>query len=257
MIKSKKISEEVTNTTTKTTSTPRKNEKTRRINTGIDGFDKLTLGGFKHDSINLISGAPGSGKTIFAIQFLVTGLKKGEAGIYVTFEEKKEGLYEDMLEFGWDLKKYEDEKKFVFLEYTPEQVKKVLIEGGGTIDAIIKKLKVKRLVIDSISSFALLYEDELTRKQASLALFELINNWGCTAVLTSQSESKTDVHISSATDFEVDTIILAYHIKKKGHRIRAIEILKMRGTNYPEKTVTMNIIPKKGIVINPNEVISF
>jgi len=246
-----------TKKTVKQNATKGSQQKIERVNTGITGFDKLILGGFKKNSVNLIAGGAGSGKTIFAVQFLVTGLKKGEAGIYLTFEEKKEGFYEDMLEFGWDLKRYEDENKFVFLEYTPEQVKKVLIEGGGAVDAIIKKLKVKRLVIDSITSFALLYEDELTRKQASLALFELISSWDCTALLTSQGSSEQDIEITATTEFEVDAIILAYHIKKKGTRVRAIEILKMRGTDYPEKTVAMDIIDKKGVTVNPNKIVTF
>ena len=159
--------------------------------------------------------------------------------------------------FGWDLEKYEKEKKFIFLEYTPEQVKRVLVEGGGLIDNIIVKRKIKRIVIDSITSFCLLYEDELSRKQASLALFELINKWGCTAILTSEGISEEEYTISAATQFEVDSIILAYHAKKNGERIRAVEILKMRETNYIEKTVSMKIIEKKGIEIYADKVVVF
>lgn len=229
-----------------------------RISSGIRGFDKLTNGGFKLGSVNLIAGGPGSGKTIFAIQFLLSGILNGENGIYITFEEKKEKIFDIMKEsFGWDLERYEREKKFIFLEYTPEQVKKVLIEGGGLIDNIISKRRIKRLVIDSITSFSLLYENELSRKQATLALFELINKWGCTAVLTSQDLSGEEHIISAAAEFEADSITLAYHVKRKGDRIRAVEVLKMRGTDYVEKTVSMDIVPKKGIIINPEEVIVF
>jgi circadian clock protein KaiC len=215
-----------------------------RKKTGILGFDPLVQGGFKEGSINLVAGGPGSGKTIFAIQFLMEGLVNGEPGIYVTFEERKDKLYEDMLSFGWDLEKYEKKGKFAFLEYTPEQVKNVLIEGGGTIDTLVSEMKVKRIVIDSITSFTLLYKDELTQKESSLALFELINSWGCTAVLTSQDEAPEGSTITAALEFEVDSIILLYHFRKKGSRIRAIEVLKMRGTKHPEKTFYIYITPK-------------
>lgn len=216
----------------------------KRIPTGVIGLDSLVQGGFKKGSINLVSGGPGSGKTIFAIQFLMEGLVHGEPGIYVTFEERKDKLYEDMLGFGWDLEKYEKQGKFAFLEYTPEQVKKVLIEGGGTIDTLVSEMKVKRMVIDSITSFTLLYKDELTQKESSLALFELINTWGCTAVLTSQDEAPNGSTITAALEFEVDSIILLYHFRKRGSRIRAIEILKMRGTKHPEKTFCLEITNK-------------
>ena len=227
----------------------------QRISSGVSGLDKLIEGGFKQGSINLVSGGAGSGKTTFAVQFLMDGLKKGEAGIYITFEEKKEKLYDDMREFGWDLEKYERLGIFRFLEYTPEQIKRVLVEGGGTIDAVITQLRAKRLVIDSITSFALLFRDELTQKESSLALFELINRWGCTAVLTSQAIQLSPDELTSQLQFEVDSIILFYHFKRRGVRGRALEILKMRGTKTPEKTVKMDIDPK-GLVVHPEEIIT-
>jgi len=230
--------------------------KTTRVATGIKGFDSLIQGGFKKNSVNLVAGTAGSGKTIFSIQFLLHGVLHGEPGIYITFEEKKKKTYEDMLAFGYDLAKYEKEGKFAYLEYSPEQVRKVLVEGGGIVEAMIEKIKAKRIVIDSITSFSLLYQDELTKKEAALSLFELINKWDCTAILTSQNETKDDETISAALEFEVDGIIILYHVKRKGIRTRAIEILKMRGTKIPEKTFKLDIT-KKGIVVNQKEIISF
>lgn len=228
----------------------------KRIPTGISNLDPLIEGGFKRNSVNLVAGGAGSGKTIFAMQFIMDGLKKGEPGIFITFEEKKKKFYEDMLEFGWDLQRYEEQNKFVFLEYTPEQVKKILTEGGGIVEAILEKIKARRIVIDSITSFSLLYEDELTKKEAALSLFELIDKWNCTGILTSQDEARDGHTITAAMEFEVDGIIVLYHVKKKGIRRRAIEILKMRGTKIPEKTVALDITDK-GIKINPNKIMDF
>jgi len=225
-----------------------KPEKISRVSSGVPGFDRLVEGGFKKKSINLVVGGPGSGKTIFAVMFLIEGLKKGEPGIYVTFEEKKEKLYEDIRSFGWDLEAYEKKGIFSYLEYTPEQVKKVLIEGGGTIDSIITKINAKRIVIDSITSFALLYKEELAKKEAALALFEMINKWGCTAVLTSEEASMQMAEISSTLDFEVDSIVILYHDKRKGVRVRGLEILKMRGTKVPNETYGLRI-DKNGITV--------
>ena len=226
-----------------------------RISSGIVGLDKSVEGGFKNGSINLVVGEAGSGKTTFAVQFLVEGIKKGEGGIYITFEEKKQKLYDDMLEFGWDLAKYEQMGLFKFLEYKPEQIKRVLVEGGGTIDAVITQTKAKRIVIDSITSFALLFQDVLTQKESSLALFELINSWGCTAVLTAQSVHVGSDEMSATLQFEVDSIILLYHFKQRGERVRAIEILKMRGTKTPEITMKLEIT-SKGLVVHPQEVVT-
>lgn len=223
-----------------------------RVGSGIPGFDKLVQGGFKENSINLVVGGPGSGKTIFAIMFLLEGFKKGEPGLYVTFEERKEKLYEDVRGFGWDLAKYEKEGKFSYLEYTPEQVKKVLIEGGGTIDNVITKMKAKRIVIDSITSFSLLYKEELAKKEAALALFEMIDKWGCTAVMTSQDTSLRGIELSTALEFEVDSIVILYHKKIKGVRTRALEVLKMRGTKIPNVTYGLRV-DKSGLAVMPEK----
>ncbi len=228
--------------------------KEQRIPSGIAGFDKMIEGGFKRGSINLVCGGPGSGKTTMAVQFLIEGFKRGEAGIYITFEEKKEKLYDDMRDFGWDLEKYEQMGLFRFLEYTPEQIKRVLVEGGGTIDVVITQMKAKRLVIDSITSFSMLFQDDLTQKESSLALFELINRWGCTALLTSQAVQISQEDVTSQLQFEVDGIIILYHFKRKGIRYRAIEVLKMRGTKTPEETFKV-IIDPGGITVDPTKVV--
>ena len=213
-----------------------------RVPTGLPDLDKLIQGGYKEGSINLVEGGPGSGKTIFSTQFLVEGIKRGEPTAYITFEVVTEKFYENMLMLGWDLEKYEKEGLFTFLAYTPEQIKRIIIEGGGTIDALITKRKIKRLVIDSITSFALLYPTELAKKEAALTLFSVIDTWDCTALLTAQAEGDNQGEmISAALDFEVDSIIILYHIKKHGKRKRGIEILKMRGTKIPDKIFYIEI----------------
>ena len=108
------------------------------------------------------------------------------------------------------------------------------------------------MVIDSVTSFSLLYQDELAKKEAGLALFELINKWGCTAVLTAQAEAKKQELVSSSLEFEADSIILLYHFKDKGKRVRALEILKMRGTRHTNKTMEAEI-SGSGLIVRPNK----
>ena len=219
-----------------------------RIPSGIKGFDKLIEGGIEKDSINLVVGDSGSGKSIFSMQFLVEGLKRGEKCLFVTFEEKKKEVYEDMARFGWDLEKYEKEGKFFFLEYNPEKVKMMIEEGGGEIESLVLKQKISRLVIDSITSFSLLFEDELEKREAALTLFDLIKRWGITTILTLQENPIERKSGSSPIEFEADSIILMYFIKKGNKRERFIEIYKMRGTDHSTETHKMEIT-EKGIEI--------
>lgn len=207
--------------------------KPKRIPSGISGFDALIEGGFLPYSTNILVGGSGSGKTIFGMNFLMQGIKENQPGLYITFEEKKEEFYQNMLEFGWNLLEAEEKGLFIFLEYSPEKVKLMLEEGGGDIESIVIKNKIKRVVIDSITSFTLLFDDELEKRQAALGLFDMLRKWSCTTVLTVQENTSVRKgRESSPIEFEADSIILLYFIRMKKERQRFVEVLKMRGTNH-------------------------
>ena len=216
---------------------------TKRIRTGIPNFDSLIQGGLENNSTNIIVGGAGSGKSIFATQFLIEGLKRGEKCLYVTFEEKKSRFYQNMLKFGWNLQDYEKKGLFTFLEYTPIKVKTMLEEGGGTIEALVLSKKITRIVIDSLTSFALLFEDELEKREAALALFDMIRKWSCTSLLTLEEEpEEKEKTASKPLEFESDSIILLYFKREGEQRKRYLEILKMRGTKHSKKVYEFVII---------------
>ncbi len=229
--------------------TKRRNCPPDRIFSGIVNFDKLIEGGFERKTTNLVVGDSGSGKTIFAVQFLMGGLRNGEKCLYVTFEEKKEVFYSNMMDFGWDLEFFEKKGDFIFLEYTPEKVKTMLEEGGGTIESIVLRKKISRIVIDSITSFALLFGDDLKKREAALELFRLLRKWGCTSLLTYEEDPSGEKKATSKTlEFESDSIIALYFIRQKKERKRYIEILKMRSTKHSCEVYPVEM-SKKGIVV--------
>lgn len=217
-------------------------QDSERVPSGIINFDELIEGGFEKNSINLLVGGSGSGKSIFALQFLVEGVKKNEAVLYITFEEKKNEIYSNMLKFGIDLKDLEKKGCFYFLEYTPEKVKTMLEEGGGAIENIVLTKSITRIVIDSITSFELLFEKEIEKRKVSLELFTLLRKWNCTVLLTYEGSSSAEEKATSRIiDFESDAIILLYLVRKKNLRQRYLEILKMRGTKHSMNVHTYNI----------------
>ncbi len=227
-----------------------KKVKGMRISTGISNFDKLSEGGFEKNSTNLLVGSSGSGKTIFAVQFLIEGMKKGEKCLYITFEEKKGEFYNNMEDFRWDLEQYEKQGKFTFLEYTPEKVKTMLEEGGGAIESIILREKITRVVIDSITSFELLFDEDIKKREAALSLFNMLRKWNCTSLLTYERDPSRSKKISSQTlEFESDSIILLYFPRIGKKRERFIEILKMRGTKHSLEIYPFSI-DKGGIIIS-------
>lgn len=224
-----------------------------RVPTWIRSFDPLIGGGFEKNSTNLLVGDSGGAKSIFATQFLIEAMNRGEKCLYVTFEEKKKEFYENMASLGWDLDEYERKGLFVFLEYTPIKVRTMLEEGGGSIESTIMKKKIKRMVIDSITSFALLFEDELARREAALSLFTMIKDWDCTSLLTLEEDPFDGGATSRAIEFEVDSIIAIYFMRQKGKRERFLEVLKMRGTDHSKRIYPFKV-GKGGVVISKNPV---
>ncbi len=120
----------------------------RRVKTGIDGLDELLNGGIPERNSILVCGSPGTGKSIFGLQYIYTGAKNGEPGLYVSIEEKPEKLRDQALAFFKDFNKYEKAKKIMFLKI-PNDVTNLDITG--LIERAAKKIKAQRIVIDSLS----------------------------------------------------------------------------------------------------------
>lgn len=228
-----------------------KNSKNKeRLPSGIDGLDPIMEGGFKLHSTNLIGGGAGSGKSIFCMQFLVRGIDDfGEPGIYISFEEDQKKLLSEFSGFGWNLEKKIRERKLIILNYSPQQVERIVAYGGGTVRDAVESIKAKRIVIDSLTAFTLLHRGELKKRKAMLDLFDRIRGWECTTLLTQEQEASADEHLSSPLEFEVDSVILLYYIKQGNVRNRFLEVFKMRDTQHSNMIFPMTISRKKGIIV--------
>ncbi len=227
----------------------------KRVHTGISGLDDVMEGGFKFGSVNMIGGGAGSGKSIFGMQFLVDGIDSyNENGIYISFEESEEKILEDFKRFGWNLEEKIRNKRLIIMHYTPEQVEKVIEAGGGIVRDAIESINAKRLVIDSLTAFTLLHENELEKRKAVLSLFDAIHKWNVTALLTSEQEPDPEKHVSTIMEFETDGVILLYNVRKGDIRERSLEIFKMRGVHHAAKIFPMKI-DDNGITIYPEEAV--
>ncbi|MBN1385669.1 hypothetical protein JW968_01700 [Candidatus Woesearchaeota archaeon] len=124
-----------------------------RIPTGIQGFDELVQGGFPRGSSILYTGTPGTGKSIFGMQFIYNGaLKFKEKGAYVTFEETADEIKEQATMFGWDFDKLEKAGKVKIISIPARQITDTT---STEIINLVKKDGYKRLVIDSLSTLSI------------------------------------------------------------------------------------------------------
>src|SRR3989338_3572650 len=134
----------------------------KRVPTGIVGLDGLLEGGFPEGRAILLSGGCGTGKTIFCTQYIHNGAKKyNEPGVYVTLDERPDLIREDLLRFGWDLKKLEQQGKIQIVDGSiakigmPSQEEYALPVTGYDVGKlllevmrVIKRIGAKRVVID-------------------------------------------------------------------------------------------------------------
>ncbi len=226
-------------------------KKLKRVPSGILGFDELIEGGFEKNSTILVAGSAGTGKTTFGLQFLYYGaVKYNEPGILISFEESKESYYKHSAEYGWNFEELEKKGLFRVLEYKPHQVGRLLEQGGGPIKDAIQQMKAKRIVIDSITSYGLLFKDEYQQRESILRFFELIKKWDCTSIIVSEMSPKEAETTKGSVGFLVDAVISLYYEKKeeKDVRVHSLEILKMRGTRHTNKVCALNF-EKEGIKI--------
>ena len=94
--------------------------KSENVPSGIAGLDDLLGGGYPRGRVILVTGGPGSGKTLMGMQFLIDGIQRfDERGVFVSLEESKYHLLSEMQNFGWDIEKYEKKSQIAIVDASP------------------------------------------------------------------------------------------------------------------------------------------
>jgi len=241
--------------------------KIERVKTGIPGLDELLYGGIPKRNIVLLSGGPGTGKTIFGQQYLYYGLQHGEPGVLVALEEHPVQIRRNMAAFGWDVKKYEEEGLFAIVDaftggigeaakrerYVVRSVDD-MTELLDVIREAIRDIKAERVVIDSVST---LYLTKPSMARAILMqLKRVLAGLGTTAILVSQVSVTERGFGGPGVEHAVDGIIRLDLDEVDGELVRSLIIWKMRGTKHDMRRHPFDITDK-GIVVYPNKVVRF
>ena len=228
-----------------------------KINTGIPGFDVFSEGGLPEGRTTLIAGTAGSGKTIFASQFLAQGINKGENGVFITFEEPPEMLRKNVLGFGWNIQKWETEKKWFFVDASPQDYSVPFVSGDYDLEPLISRLKyaikqtnAKRVAMDSLGA-VFSYVPEVAKIRATLfKLAQILRDLKITAVLTSERTSDYgEISRYGIEEFVADNVIIMRNSLVAEKRRRTIEILKYRGVAHQHGEFPFVIVPQTGIVV--------
>ncbi len=223
-----------------------------RIKTGISGLDEMLMGGMPKNKHTAISGGPGSGKTSFAFEFVYRGALLGENGLYVTLQETEDEMKENMLATFTNLTDINDLVKTGKLRIMRPQ-KLDLDSIAEIIEGQISENKVKRVVIDSATMVKFALEDIVEYRQTLIEFLALLRGLDCTLVVTIEASKVGKNELDFDVEhFTMDGVINLYNVEQGDRRVRALEILKMRGTDHSRELVPFRVTPE-GIKIYTTE----
>jgi KaiC/GvpD/RAD55 family RecA-like ATPase len=230
-----------------------KKVKLNKIKTGISGLDTMLNNGLIEGRPYVVSGGPGAGKTILGFQFLMEGKKHDQTGIYLTLSEPAHEIRQNMETFGWDTSSVKILDGSPQMEGYFERTKK---EPALTPHNLLRNVSQeieendhKRVVIDSLTAFKLLYGDGLDVRKLILKFMRYLTNQGCTTLLLLESKDESIVNLE---DFLSRGVIRLHQINVSGEIQNAISINKMRGTDF-DKHIRPMSITSNGIVVHSRQ----
>src|ERR1051325_9696944 len=188
-----------------------------KLETGIPGFDFIAYGGLPKGRTTLVTGTAGSAKTVFAAQFLAEGIiKSNEPGVFVTFEESPEDIRLNMLGFGWDIKRWEAEGRWAFVDASPQPEQEEIVSGSYDLGALlarlehaIKKTGATRLSMDSLGAIFSQFADSATVRSELFRISSAIKRMNITAVMTAECvQDYSEITRFGVEEFVADNVII-------------------------------------------------
>ncbi|MEK6968249.1 MAG: ATPase domain-containing protein [Nanoarchaeota archaeon] len=219
-----------------------------RTPTGIKGFDKLVEGGFPEGAAILLSGTPGTGKTLFGLEFLYHGATNyNEPGLLVTLSDTRENLLKAAESFTWDFKKYLD--KTIFIETLPSEDFLTTTQIIQKVEQHVEKHKIKRLVIDSLSTLiGMKRQGEATDVFVQSLFLKLLRKPHLTKLLITETPEERQLSSDGRSEFFCEGIVRFIYRSMSGEYNSDILIRKMRYTKHSNEVFPLEIT-KKGLVV--------
>ncbi|MEX2751581.1 MAG: ATPase domain-containing protein [Candidatus Freyarchaeota archaeon] len=215
-----------------------------RTPTGIKGFDEMVQGGLLRGETYIVTGISGAGKSIFSLEFLYRGASQfDEPGLYVTFEETMQSLLRNGKNFGWNLSELIRQKKLLIADFTLMTVGDRALSLNPeafnldglyvTLEAAVRELGIKRVVLDSVSVLFLQYPNSGVIRRELNIISSMLRKNKCTSIfVTETGNDPSAITRFGVEEYLANGVIVLYWEAEGDKRNRYIEVFKMRGTAH-------------------------
>ena len=233
--------------------------------THIPGLDELIGEGLPDGTISLVTGPPGSAKSLFGIQYIYNGaVRDNEPGIYLTLEESRDSVLRASNSFGMDLAALEKEGKVFLTDLGKMRVECTTSEelewGLASFDTLQDFLKnhisfsgAKRLVLDSITAVGVYYKSHELLRRELFKFARFLKSSGITSIIISEVTGEGDSRYG-IEEFIADSLIMLDYESADGEYRRTVTVKKMRFTKHDPLKHPF-LIMDNGIEVSPDEVI--
>jgi circadian clock protein KaiC len=231
-----------------------------RLPVGIPGFDALSMGGLSERRTTVVVGTSGSGKTVFAVQYLIEGIRQfDQPGVLVTCELDPEDLAANVEGFGWYLQDLERDGRLAVVDAALRPDEELVAIGDFDFDGLlarienaVRKLNARRLAIDALGALLPLISDPTAVRREIRRMMGAFRGMGVTTLLNvERREDYGPVARFEVEDFASDNVIVLRNPLRGEKRRRTLEILKLSGAPHYKGEYPFAIEPRTGVNVIP------
>ena len=230
-----------------------------KVPTGITGFDPIALGGLPAGRSTLVAGSTGSGKTVFAVEYLARGIARfQQPGVFVTFEERPAAIRRNAESLGFPIAQWENAHTWAFVDVA-ERAEEAVTVGVynfaalvARIENAVRRIGATRVVLDSIGAVFARYPDVGTVRAELVRLTAALDRMGVTTVITSERrESQDGLSKLGVEEFVLDNVVVLRNVLHQERRRRTVEVVKFRGAPHRCGEWLFTIAEEEGMVVIP------
>lgn len=198
----------------------------KRVDSGIQNFDRLLGGGIPRRHLALVEGVPGAGKSNLGLEFLYRGAQRGENGVYVSFQDTAEEV-KRAVTFDWEFEKHVERNSIRIFEMDPYRYN----EAPSAIRGELQEIDATRAVIDPVTAMDLYIDSRKDIRKNLIDMETMLKDLGVTTLLVAEAAEATEVEEEVA-----DTIIELEMERENGQMQRRISVRKVRGSGFEESS---------------------